>query len=96
MQVGTFIHRIVAIDPDEKPVLRYHIDPENSEARSEEGTIVKGSEFDFINAFHLNPLDGLLRVVRLLDREKVENIRLAIHVEDLAATRGKQTAAGNI
>ncbi|CAH0391322.1 unnamed protein product [Bemisia tabaci] len=95
-QVGTFIHRIVAIDPDEKPVLRYHIDPENSEARSEEGTIVKGSEFDFINAFHLNPLDGLLRVVRLLDREKVENIRLAIHVEDLAATRGKQTAAAII
>ncbi|XP_075231619.1 cadherin 88C [Lycorma delicatula] len=89
-RVGQAVHRIVAKDPDENPVLRYTVDVENCEARSEEGTIVKLSEFDFLSALELNPLDGLLRVVRLLDREKVEIIKLAIQVEDLAAATGKQ------
>ncbi|RZF38140.1 hypothetical protein LSTR_LSTR005501 [Laodelphax striatellus] len=90
-RVGQVVHRVVAQDPDESPVLRYTLDLDSCEARSEEGTIVKASEFDFLSAFELNPLDGLLKVVRLLDREKVETIRLAIRVEDLGSTTGVQT-----
>jgi hypothetical protein len=82
------------MDPDDKPVLRYHIDPDNSEARSEEGTIIRSSEYDYVSLFDLNPLDGQLRVVKLLDRERVEIIRLGIRVEDLAASKEKQTSSG--
>ncbi|XP_069668723.1 cadherin-23 isoform X2 [Periplaneta americana] len=92
-QVGQFVHHVIAVDPDDKPVLRYHIDAENSEARSEEGTIIKSSEYDYVSLFDLNPLDGQLRVVKLLDRERVETIRLGIKVEDLAASREKQTSS---
>jgi hypothetical protein len=82
------------MDPDEKPVLRYHIDAENSEARSEEGTIIKSSEYDYMSLFDLNSVDGQLRVVKLLDRERVEIIRLGIRVEDLAASKEKQISSG--
>jgi len=82
------------MDPDDKPVLRYHIDADNSEARSEEGTIIRSSEYDYVSLFALNPLDGQLQVVKLLDRERVETIRLGIRVEDLAASKEKQTSSG--
>ncbi|XP_039274949.1 cadherin-23, partial [Nilaparvata lugens] len=90
-RVGQVVHRVVAQDPDESPVLRYTLDADSCEARSEEGTLVKAAEFDFVAAFELNPLDGRLKVVRLLDRERVETIRLAIRVEDLGSTTGVQT-----
>jgi hypothetical protein len=92
--VGQFVHHVIAMDPDDKPVLRYHIDADNSEARSEEGTIIRSSEYDYVSLFDLNPLDGQLRVVKLLDRERVETIRLGIRVEDLAASKEKQTSSG--
>ena len=88
------MYKVIAVDPDDKPVLRYHIDAENSEARSEEGTIIKSSEYDYVSLFDLNPLDGSLRVVKLIDRERVETIRLGIKVEDLAASKEKQTSSG--
>lgn len=93
-QVGHIVHHVIAMDPDDKPVLRYHIDAENSEARSEEGTIIKSSEYDYMSLFDLNPLDGQLRVVKLLDRERVETVRLGIRVEDLAASKEKQISSG--
>ncbi|XP_054269612.1 cadherin-23-like [Macrosteles quadrilineatus] len=93
-KVGQFVHRVIATDPDEKSSLRFSIDREDCEARSEEGTIIKPSEFDFLSAFELNPVDGLLRVVKLLDRERVEVIRLAIRVEDTASMNGKQITSG--
>lgn len=85
---------MIATDPDEKSSLRFLIDRDNCEARSEEGTIIKPSEFDFLSAFELNAVDGLLRVVKLLDRERVEVIRLAIRVEDVASVNGKQFTSG--
>ncbi|KAJ9587165.1 hypothetical protein L9F63_019319, partial [Diploptera punctata] len=94
--VGKFVYQVIAVDPDDKPVLRYHIDAENSEARSEEGTIIKSSEYDYVSLFELNPLDGSLRVVKLIDRERVENIRLGIKVEDLAASKEKQTSSATL
>lgn len=93
-KVGQPVYKVVATDLDAKPVLRFRIDPDNSEARNEEGTIVKSTEYDYLSVFELGPLDGLLRVARLLDREQVESIRLALVVEDLAAAKGKQIASG--
>lgn len=60
--VGTEIHQLVAIDLDESPILRYHLDSKNSEGRTEEGILVKQSEYDFVGAFELNPLNGTLKV----------------------------------
>ncbi|XP_046612201.1 cadherin-23 isoform X1 [Neodiprion virginianus] len=95
-QVGAYVHRIVANDPDIAPVLRYRVDPNSSEARNEEGTLIRVQEYDYLAAFELNALDGLLRVVRILDRERVELIRLGLVVEDLASIKGPQTASGTL
>lgn len=94
-KVGSYVFRAVANDPDEMPVLRYHLDFENSVAKNEENTIVKPLEYDYMSAWDLNPLDGMLRVVRLLDREKIESIKLGMIVEDIAAVNGgeQQTAS---
>lgn len=92
--MGQFVHRVLATDPDEKSSLRFSIDRDNCEARSEEGTIIKPSEFDFLSAFELNSIDGLLKVVKLLDRERVEVIRLAIKVEDVSSVNGIQSTSG--
>lgn len=71
-------------------MLRYKIDVDASEAKNEDGVIVRPTEYDWPSAFALNPVDGFLRVGNLLDREKVETIRLALVVEDIAAVNGKQ------
>ncbi|XP_011499950.1 PREDICTED: cadherin-23 [Ceratosolen solmsi marchali] len=92
-QAGAYVHRIVANDPDIAPILRYRIDPNSSEARNEEGTLIRIQEYDYLAALELNAVDGLLRVVKLLDREIVETIRLGLVVEDLAAVKGIQTAS---
>ncbi|XP_043267778.1 cadherin-23 [Venturia canescens] len=92
-QVGAYVHRVVANDPDIAPILRYRIDPNSSEARNEEGTLIRIQEYDYLGALELNAIDGLLRVIRILDRERVETIRLGLIVEDLAAVRGLQTAS---
>uniref|UniRef100_A0A8D8Q5N3 Cadherin-23 n=1 Tax=Cacopsylla melanoneura TaxID=428564 RepID=A0A8D8Q5N3_9HEMI len=94
--VGTIIHKIVAVDPDLKPVLRYKIDANNSEGRNEDGTIIKPSEFNYLSAFDLNSVDGKVKIIKILDREKVETIKLGLIVEDLAGIKGKQTATGTL
>ncbi|XP_026823898.1 cadherin-23 isoform X2 [Ooceraea biroi] len=95
-QVGAYVHRVVAQDPDVAPILRYRVDSNSSEARNEEGTLIKIQEYDYLAALELNALDGLLRIVRLLDRERVETIRLGLIVEDIAAVRGLQTASATL
>lgn len=70
------------------------MDANASEARNEEGTLIRAQEYDYLAALELNALDGLLRVVRILDRERVEMIRLGVVVEDLASVTGPQTASG--
>ncbi|XP_033230917.1 cadherin-23 isoform X2 [Belonocnema kinseyi] len=92
-QVGAYVHRVVANDPDIAPILRYRIDPNSSEARNEEGTLIRVQEYDYLASLELNALDGLLRVLRLLDRERVETIKLGLVVEDLAAVNGVQSAS---
>lgn len=95
-QVGAYVHRIVANDPDIAPILRYRIDQNSSEARNEEGTLIKLQEYDYLAALELNAIDGLLRVKRLIDREKVETIKLGLIVEDLAALKGAQSASATL
>lgn len=92
--VGSLVIKLQATDPDQDPILRYKLNPEHSEARNEEGALVKASEYDFQGAFELDPIQGELQVVKILDREKVEHIKLAITVEDLAAAKGKQIVEG--
>ncbi|XP_049786609.1 cadherin-23-like [Schistocerca cancellata] len=91
-QVGKYVHQVTAIDLDDNPILRYRIDPNNSEGRSEEGTVVKITDYNYISIFKLDPLNGLLEIAKLLDRERVETIRLGLIVEDIAAVKGEQNA----
>ncbi|XP_063360334.1 cadherin-23 [Cydia amplana] len=92
-QVGTLVYRAQAQDPDSQPVLRFAIDKDASIARDEDGVLVPLTEYDYIALWDLNAVDGTLRVVRLLDREKVETIKLVITVEDMAAVAGPQQTA---
>lgn len=61
--VGTFICQLAAHDLDTNPILRYYLDPNVSEARSEEGVLIKQTEYDYVNAFNLNPVDGVIKVI---------------------------------
>ncbi|KAI5639888.1 cadherin domain-containing protein [Phthorimaea operculella] len=97
-QVGTEIFRAQAYDPDDQPVLRYSIDKAASVARDEDGIPVPESEYDHTALWDLNSVDGTLRIVRLLDREKIETIKLVLTVEDMAAIDGgpPQTASATL
>lgn len=90
--VGTYVYRLEANDLDNDSTLRYFFDSEASEARNENGVIIKQSEYDYMQAFDLNANDGLIRVVKILDRERIESIKIGVIVEDIAAISGKQTA----
>lgn len=92
--VGTFVYRLTATDLDKEPALRYFFDSEASEARSENGVIIKQTEYDYMSALDINLTDGMIRVVKMLDREKIETLKVGIIVEDIASVNGKQIAAG--
>lgn len=93
---GFYVHRVEAVDLDAQPRLQYSLDPQNSEARNEEGTIVKPTEYNYMDAFEMNEVDGVIRTVVPLDRELVEVIRLGLICEDLEATTEKQTATATL
>ncbi|KAF9810081.1 hypothetical protein SFRURICE_011249 [Spodoptera frugiperda] len=97
-QVGTQIYRAAAYDPDDQPVLRYAIDKAGSVARDEDGVPISLAEYDYLALWDLNAVDGTLKVVRLLDREKLEIVKLVITVEDMAAIDGgpRQTASATL
>lgn len=63
-----------------------------SEGRSEMGFVVRDE--NVTSWFEINTSDGRIRVVRQMDREKAETIRLAIRAEDVAAATTGQTASG--
>ena len=93
--VGLILTQLVAVDPDERPVLRYWIDHAASEGRNERGFVVRDEN---VTAwFEMNSNDGRVRVVRQMDREKAETIRLAVRVQDVAAaTHQPQTASATL
>lgn len=84
----------MARDLDAGAVLRYKLDSEACEARTERGTLLKLAEHDYLSAFRLDATDGTLSVAKLLDRETVEMLKLALIVEDIASMTGPQTASG--
>ncbi|XP_064108915.1 cadherin-23-like isoform X3 [Macrobrachium nipponense] len=94
--VGHYVHRVEAVDLDAHPRLRYSIDIESSEARNELGAIVKPSEYNYAEAFEISEVEGVIRTVSPLDREKVEVIRLALVCEDIEAATGKQTSTATL
>lgn len=94
--VGTFIYQLMANDLDNEPMLRFFFDSESSEARSENGVIIKQTEYDYMSAFDLNPNEGLIRVVKMLDREKIETLKMGLIVEDIASVKGKQIATATL
>lgn len=53
---GFYVHRVEAVDLDARPKLRYSIDALNSEARNEEGVIVKvkGKSFSFLGKVQIS------------------------------------------
>ncbi|ETN63913.1 hypothetical protein AND_004358 [Anopheles darlingi] len=91
--VGTEVYRLMANDPDESAMLRYYIDRSQSEGKTEEGVPVKLDDYDFAAAFVLDVNNGLLKISKLLDREKISEIKLVCMVEDVAAERGDQIAS---
>lgn len=92
--VGTQITQLKANDLDTAAILRYSIDPATSEARNEDGTLIKNTDMDYLSLLDLNPVDGILKVAKLIDREKLEVIRLGVVVEDLGAITKPQIATG--
>lgn len=64
-----------------------------SEGRNEMGFLVRDE--NVTSWFEINTTDGRIRVVRQMDREKAETIRLAIRAEDVAAATIGQTASGS-
>ncbi|XP_076057455.1 cadherin 88C isoform X2 [Oratosquilla oratoria] len=92
VNVGHYVAKVEAQDLDARPILRFSLDPAHSEARNEDGAIVKETEYNYTSAFQIDPIDGVVRTERGLDREKVEVLRLAVVCEDLGAETGPQTA----
>ncbi|XP_022254266.1 cadherin-23-like [Limulus polyphemus] len=94
--LGYHVTKVVASDLDDRPVLRYSFDYSHSEATSEDGALVTSSEYDITGIFDINSVDGSVKVVKKLDREKVETIKLLVRVEDLAAVTPGQTATATL
>ncbi|XP_046405905.1 cadherin-23 [Ischnura elegans] len=95
--IGRHIWTARATDPDDDPILRYWIDWKASEVRGEDGVVLSPfggmGEYNTTSLFELTPIDGFLKVAHLLDREKVEVIKLVVGVQDTASTTGPQTAS---
>ena len=87
---------MTAIDYDSHSTLLYTIDPYLSEARNEDGGVVRLADYNYTQAFDMNPSNGVIRAARWLDRETVENIKLSIKVQDLASENGLQTATSKL
>jgi hypothetical protein len=93
---GHYITQVRGSDPDSAAVLRYSINYNKSEARNENGRILKG--LDLAKLIEIDPIDGIVRVGSgaLLDREVVETIRLELSVQDIASETGEQKATAGM
>ena len=90
---GFFITRVSATDLDERSMLKYYIDYNQSEAKNDQGSFVDSIYYN--NSFSINSMDGTVRLARELDRETWDQIKLYLMVEDIAAATKGQTATGN-
>ncbi len=86
--------RLVAHDPDSTSSLVFSINVDLCEGRNEFGSVVKREDYNYTAAFELGPRDGVLRLTRPLDRERVDSIKLAVTVVDAKAVKGVQADTG--
>ncbi|KAF2362742.1 Cadherin [Trinorchestia longiramus] len=93
---GNFVAKVTASDPDQDDDLRYSVDGNRTVARSEEGALVKVSEHDYASAFEIGETDGVIRLVRTLDREVAETVRLVVVCEDLNTQQGPRSASATL
>lgn len=87
------VTRITANDLDTTADLRFRLNADVCEAKSERGILVKQVDFDCASAFDLDD-DGVLKIAKVIDRETVESFNIGIIVEDAASNTGPQTAQG--
>ncbi|KAJ3665071.1 hypothetical protein Zmor_000585 [Zophobas morio] len=94
--VGSVIAKLNAKDLDNTAHLVYMIDPKACAAKTERGVLLKASDFNCSETFHLNPSSGVLTIATQLDREVVEKVQMGLIVEDTASETGKQVATTTI
>ncbi|GAB6026551.1 hypothetical protein CHUAL_012969 [Chamberlinius hualienensis] len=92
---GTVIYKLMAVDRDDNPDLRFQIDPNKCEARNEDGFIVNFSPKDYRSLFEVTA-DGFVQVKGIVDRETVETFKLRVVVEDRNAVGFRQTSTSII
>lgn len=54
------------------------------------------SEYDYVKAFEIGETDGVIRLVRSLDRERVETIRLTVVCLDLETAQGSRSTSSTL
>lgn len=54
--------------------------------------LLQPSDYNFIEAFEMDSVEGVIRTVQSLDREQVEIIKLGLLCEDTEAATGGQTS----
>lgn len=91
---GSFVYKIHADDLDESAVLEYTFNVNSSEAKNEDGLQVPLTEYDYMELFEIDKKNGFMVVARNIDREKVEQIKLGIIVEDVASETNRQQSFG--
>ena len=88
--IGTTITTVEATDLDHGSVLRFRLDYAASEALTEDGSQV--AEDAWRSLLSLGAVTGDLTTTARLDREVVQQLRLALQVEDIAAGPTRQIA----
>lgn len=94
--MGKVVYQVRASDVDSSASLRYSVDWKSAEGRTEEGRVVRPSQVDLNGLLSLHPTTGTLTLMKPLDREVVETIRLPLQVQDVAAQKGPQIVTGNL
>lgn len=79
---------------DESAVLRFRLNPNECEAKTERGILLKQADYDCAKYFHVGETDGVVATARVLDREFVETIALGVIVEDVASDTSVQLDTG--
>lgn len=83
-----------AKDLDENAILRFRLDANQCEAKTDRGTLLTPDLFNCEKYFKLGETDGVVTTNKILDRELFEVVVLGVIVEDVAAENGLQIDSG--
>lgn len=86
--------RLRAKDLDENAILRFRLDSNQCEAKTDRGTLLTSDLFNCEKYFKLGETDGVITTIKMLDRELFEVVILGVIVEDVASESGLQIDAG--